>query len=630
MRHITRMMQSVFILTGLLLSQHALAGYQIREFETAGTMLYMSFDNASLAGYWKGQTPLADHEAQITTGALGNGCVAPQLDVHLQGNINPTHGTITFFTRLNGSDKPIMQMLTTDGQCMMQIGKVDAFLRPWIILPNGKALGREADTSKLPHDDWVHMAIVWDQAKGVRFYLNGELASHQWGNFAYADTRMPTKLKFLTQYGIDELWIFDHPLDAPQIKALQRGKLVPPSIIAERITSPKTWQPDTTSNNHLTFTPYAGKTPIWAQSLRKLLMQTQQLTGTPEPVRFDPSEPTRLAHGHQLAVSSDKALSTSNRRFVNLWQWYTQKPFAMSDDQPAILPAAQPGLAQEMMRAIDAGEKLPRHATLNLLSSFIAEGDRRLLTAAITNALADETQLLPTLGIITCRGQFAVRQLPDTSSNRQPAVTWENMGNDVVARVNRLSATSLHVTLFNFNAQPHVITMRPWALSAGQYQLISGPDANDDDMVDQIALLSQWSDVHRGSSHTLTLPGGQTVVELVQMQAASTSVALADPAIDAQWISWDQGSDELNIRVINLGCVTAKDIRVELYADGKLLRKQSIDTLHGSDDKLSDVIIRYPKFSSLAASTLQVRILDTETEQSHANNIVTCQVSDLK
>ena len=80
------------------------AGYQIREFETAGTMLYMSFDNASLAGYWKGQTPLGEHEAQISSGALGNGCVAPELAINLQGNINPKRGTICFFMQV---DDPI-------------------------------------------------------------------------------------------------------------------------------------------------------------------------------------------------------------------------------------------------------------------------------------------------------------------------------------------------------------------------------------------------------------------------------------------------------------------------------------------------------------------------------------------
>ena len=629
MRRFKRMMLSVFILTGLLLALPVFAGYQVREFETAGTMLYMSFDNASLAGYWKGKTPLADHEAQITTGALGNGCVAPELDIHLTGNINPTHGTITFFTRLNGTDKPIMQMLTADGVSMMQIGKVGSFLRPWIILPNGKALGREADTRNLPHDDWVHIAIVWDQTKGIRFYLNGKLASHQWGNFQYTDTRLPDKLKFLTQFGIDELWIFDHTLDAPQINALLTGRLVPPSIVAERITAPKIWPASNNSNAHLTFIPYSGQTPTWATSLRTLLIKTQELTGTLEPVRFDPDEPSRLANGHQLAVGTDKGLSTSNRRFVNLWQWYTQKPHPMTDETPSPLPNAQPGLAQQMLRGIEAGQRFPSHVTLNLLASFIAEGDRRLLGAAITNALADETQLLPTLGLITCRGQFAVRQLPETRSNRPPAVTWENMGNDIVARVNRLSGTSLHVTVFNFNSQPRVITLRPWALGAGQYQLISGPDANDDDMVDQIALLKQWPDVHRGSAHSLTLPGGQTVLELVQMQGTPSTAPMPDPAIDTQWVTWDQERDELNMRIINLGNVPAQNVTVELYADGKLLRKQVIDLLPGSSDKLGDVVIRYPKISSLVASALQVRILDLPNEQSNRNNTVSCQIGEL-
>ncbi|HAI13117.1 MAG TPA: hypothetical protein DCM28_15525 [Phycisphaerales bacterium] len=629
MRLLSRMMLSVFILIGLLLTLPVNAGYQIREFETAGTMLYMSFDNASLAGYWKGQTPLTNHEAQITTGALGNSCVAPQLDIQLKGNIKPTQGSITFFTKLNGSDKPIMQMLTAEGQSMMQIGKVGTFLRPWIMLPNGKALGREADTRNIPHDDWIHIAIVWDHAKGIRFYLNGQLASHQWGNFSYTDSRTPVKLEFLTQFGIDELWIFDHPLDGEQINSLRNGRLIPASIIAERIDHPKAWQPDPQTDTHLTYVPYSETIPSWAQSLRKLLIATQQLTGTLEPLRFDPHQPTRLLKAHQMAVSSDKALSTANRRLVNLWQWYTQKPTPFESDAPSLLVKAQPGLAQQMLRSIAAGERLPKHATLNLLSSFVEEGDHRLLDAAITNALSDPTQQLATLGVITCHGQFDIRQLPQVRNNRQPAVTWENMGNDVVARVNRLSASSLHVTLFNFNANPRVITMHPWALAAGQYQLISGPDANDDDMVDRIATIKQWPNVYRGSDHTLTLPGGQTVVELVQMQPASSSVALPDPAIDSQWLTWDRQTDALSLRVINLGIVPSKQVTVELYADGKLLREQVIDSLPATTDKPGQIIIRYPTFSSLGASSLQVRLISSDAQQSQKNDSFECLIKDI-
>lgn len=624
MRRLNWMLPLVFILPAIL-TLPCLAGYQLREFETAGTRLYMSFDNASLAGYWKGQTPLADHEAQITTGALGNGCVAPELDVQLKGNINPEQGTITFFTRLNGSDKPLMQMLTADGQCMMQIGKVDSFLRPWVLPPGEHALGREADTHGLDHDNWVHLAMVWDQQKGVRFYINGKLASHQWGNFAYQDLRTPDTLKFLTQYGIDELWIFDHPLDGGQINALQMGRLIPASILAERIPTPRMWQAPDALEPPADGAPYRGTVPKWASTLRQLQTQTRQITGTPEPVRFDPHQVARLIKGHDLVYSSDKAISSDNQKLVNLWLWYTQAGSTDGSSPAPLLPQSQPGLAQQMMRSVDRGDYLPMHATMNMLATFLAEGDRRLLDAALTNALHDETACLPTLGLVSCRGQFTQRQLPDLSTIRQPAVTWENLGDDVVARVNRVSDTSLHVTMFNFNNQGRVIKLRPWSLSAGQYQLISGPDANDDDMVDQIALMAQWHNVDCGSSHTITLPSGQTVVELVQVQARKLPKALPDPAVDASLVQWDRGDDTLKIKVVNPSSVAAEEVIAELYADGLLLREERIDTLPPTRDVMGQHLIRYPQYSKLGAKTIQVRLRYAGREQSAHNNTLVCE-----
>jgi hypothetical protein len=622
MHFFNRVMSCLFILSLLLASHTVFAGYQLREFETAGTMLYMSFDNASLAGYWKGQTPLGQHKAQITSGALGNGCVAPELAINLQGNIIPNRGTICFFMHVDHANKPLMQMLTTDGKTIMQIGKTDHFLRPWILLPSGKALGREANISHLPNDQWMHMAIAWDQNKGVRFYVNGKLASHQWGSFHYQDDRQPATLKLATSNGIDELWIFDHPLDITQIKALTVGKLAPPSIIAERFAQPQNWQHNADNNAHQTFTPYQGNIPSWAQSLRQLQTQTQQATQTLEPIRFDPDEPTRLRDGFEILISKDKTISNFNQRVANLWQWYVQKPTAFDNNMQAILPTAKPGQAQVTLRAIQAGQKVDQAATFNLLASFLAEGDRRLLDAALTNALADPSQQLATLGIVSCHGLYEDAHLPKVGNGYQPIVTWENMGNDVVARVNRYSESGLHVTLFNFNAQPREITLRPWALSAGQYQLIMGPDSNDDDMADTIASMTTLDDVHSGSLHGITLPSGQSAIELVLAQTANPTPANADPAIDAEWLTWDRDSDELQLTVVNLGCVAAKDVMIEMYADGKLLRKQTITEIEPTTDTLGKYVIRYPKFSSLIANSIGFQIVTQPTEHSSRNNTI--------
>ncbi|MBL4701439.1 MAG: hypothetical protein JKX85_09295 [Phycisphaeraceae bacterium] len=619
--------RSCFVLALLLTTLTVNAGYQIREFETARALLYLSFDNASLAGYWKGQTPLVNHQAQITSGALGNSCVAPQLNVQLQGNINPKQGTISFFTKISDSEKPLMQIRAADGQCLIQIGKAGTWLRPWITLPSSKAIGREADTHLLKKNQWVHLTLVWDQQKGIRFYINGKLASHQWGAFRYTDTRTPKTLKLNTQNGIDELWIFDHPLDVSQIDALQQGRLIPASILAETFPAPRQFTPSQSAQTHLTFVPYTGKIPQWAQALRQLQIQTQQLTGVLNPVAFEPGQPLRLAKGHDVLYKNDSTISSEIRSLTSLWQWYTSETSNPSTP-PTLLPKANLDRAMQTLRNLQNGERFNIDVTLNLLAAFEQEGDRRFLNAALTNAQADETQLLSTLGIISCYGKFTKRMLPDP---KQLTVTWKNMGNDIVTRVNRVSEKSLHVTFFNFNNQPRVITMRPWSLSAGQYQVVIGPDANDDDMADSIALLTQWPDVHRGSEHRITLPAGQTVIEWVQTQASEKpKSAQADPALHRQWVTYNSQKDELVIPVMNLGTVPADDLTVEVYADGYLIRNEHIKQLPASGNTLGHVIIRYPMISMLNATEFQVRLHCNQPEQSNRNNDIIFPLNNIE
>ncbi|MAX24346.1 MAG: hypothetical protein CMJ19_07565, partial [Phycisphaeraceae bacterium] len=365
------------------------------------------------------------------------------------------------------------------------------------------------------------------------------------------------------------------------------------------------------------------------KSLRELQIKTQQAMQTLEPIRFDPDEPTRLRDGFDILTSDNKAISSINQNVVNLWQWYVQKPTPYDSSVPAILPDAKPGQAKATLLATKTDQKIDDPTRLNLLSSFIAEGDRNLLDFALKSAINDPSRQLTTLGIVTCHGLFEEVQLPKVGNGYQPIVTWENLGNDVIARVNRYSDSGLHVTVFNFNAQPREITLRTWALAAGQYQLIMGPDANDDDMADTIATMSTLDAIHRGSLHNIKLPAGQSAIELVLSHPTSPTAAKADPAIDPGWLTWDRDSDELQLTVANLGCVAAKNVVVEMYADGRLLRKQTITELPATTDTLGQCVIRYPKFSSLIATTIGFKIIAQPAEQSARNNTIHVIKSDL-
>jgi len=78
------------------------------------------------------------------------------------------------------------------------------------------------------NNNWQHIAIVWDQAYGLKLYHNGELIASNWGKDAWWQTPLPGLFSpFLPESYYDEIYFFDYPLTQNDIKSLYTSNTVP-------------------------------------------------------------------------------------------------------------------------------------------------------------------------------------------------------------------------------------------------------------------------------------------------------------------------------------------------------------------------------------------------------------------
>jgi len=113
-----------------------------------------------------------------------------------------------------------------------------------------------------------------------------------------------------------------------------------------------------------------------------------------------------------------------------------------------------------------------------------------------------------------------------------------------------------------------MVTMQTWLLEPGTYKLSSGTDTNDDgeidaDQLERILVLKE-----RVNEVQLQVPAGKLqAVRIEQLKAYPKIEAAADVALSDQDISIV--NDQLSVKIHNVGNVTAKNIRVELWAGSR-------------------------------------------------------------
>jgi len=118
-------------------------------------------------------------------------------------------------------------------------------------------------------------------------------------------------------------------------------------------------------------------------------------------------------------------------------------------------------------------------------------------------------------------------------------VTWKNSGPHFAALVARADKKSLKVLACNFEDKTKQVQMNVWRLQVGSYQLKAGPDADNDDKMDEVTTSRLFDVTDRGTPVDLSIPARSVqVVEISQRaslpQSASDLVDRPDPAVGDQ------------------------------------------------------------------------------------------------
>ncbi|MBT3380542.1 MAG: hypothetical protein HN742_00170 [Lentisphaerae bacterium] len=159
------------------------------------------------------------------------------------GNVLPERGTIAFFVRqvdMHYGFEPLW-LTTVDSYYWgmflrfcnknqsLSVWNIDEVYRPDVLHPRG--------TPRLESGEWTHLALVWDQAYGATFYVNGAPAGSDWGERSWTSRGVDPdgiRLFYNDHVFYDELYVFDFPLSAAQLQTLH-GTNTPPAAPAETI-----------------------------------------------------------------------------------------------------------------------------------------------------------------------------------------------------------------------------------------------------------------------------------------------------------------------------------------------------------------------------------------------------------
>jgi hypothetical protein len=262
-----RCLRSLFILclfTGTMLAANEPS-------QEPGLLFYLSGDHGFNADYAAGGKPQPNFLKDVKIlpgGAKGSylQCGNNQLlSYWAPGNIYSQRGTLSFYWRsrdpVDATEFPIFRVGYGDHSSWDMVWlRIDYNGHGFDAFVTDINLGRTRVSYTMPNfpkpNEWIHLALAWDETSGIRFYVNGKLAGEkaatgmfdaaldQFGPHSriIAPTGVESSYNYDRGGDIDELRIYDRMLSDDNIASLARGE-TPQSIppVHRALTQPD-WQ----------------------------------------------------------------------------------------------------------------------------------------------------------------------------------------------------------------------------------------------------------------------------------------------------------------------------------------------------------------------------------------------------
>ena len=219
----------------------------------AGLLFHLSGETGFTADYSGGcaEPTFCSYVDIIEDGAVGNGIQCDnyqKLAYKAPGNIYANRGTLGFFWRsrypVGPTEFPIFRVGYCDhtswDACWLRIDYNGSGFEAFITDINLSRARVCVKVNSFPEPaEWVHLALSWDEAWGIRFYVNGILAAEEYRPGVYSagldqfgpHSRIISHWNVTSDYNyirggdIDEIAIYDHMLTDDEIAVMASGKL---------------------------------------------------------------------------------------------------------------------------------------------------------------------------------------------------------------------------------------------------------------------------------------------------------------------------------------------------------------------------------------------------------------------
>ena len=218
-----------------------------------GLLFYLSGDKGTTADFSAGGTPEANFAAEVTLIADGAKGAAlscgdlQRLAWWAPGNIYAQRGTLSFFWRarypVGPTEFPIFRVGYADHSSWDMVWlRIDYNGHGFDAFVTDTSLARTRVSVTLPDfpkpETWIHLALAWDEARGIRFYVNGRLAAKNETTVVYdaaldqfgphsriiGPWQVQSDYNFTRGGDIDEIRIYDRMVDDDAVAVLAKGE----------------------------------------------------------------------------------------------------------------------------------------------------------------------------------------------------------------------------------------------------------------------------------------------------------------------------------------------------------------------------------------------------------------------
>jgi hypothetical protein len=238
-----------------------------------GLLFYLSGDHGLTADYAAGGRPapnFANEQVKILPGGARGSylqCGDHQvLSYWAPGNIYAQRGTLSFYWRsreaVGKTEFPVFRVGYGDHSSWDMVWlRIDYNGKPGFdAFVTDVNLGRTRVSAAMPAfpkpDEWTHLALSWDETRGIRFYINGRVAGEkaatgmfdaaldQFGPHSRTISPMQVQSAYNFDRGgdIDEIRIYDRMLSDDNIAALARSQTPQEIPVSERNLGADGWR----------------------------------------------------------------------------------------------------------------------------------------------------------------------------------------------------------------------------------------------------------------------------------------------------------------------------------------------------------------------------------------------------